>query len=282
MSGGSVITLHGGRLTVLANPIELDGRVAWYPGAVRGFTASNSYLLTEGTDTLMVDTGVTVHRDALIDQVREHLPGGGLSIVYTRIAEFAAICNTTALAEQVPVEALYAPFDGALGWVEFRPRADRPPAPAWASGRAPESRVISWEDGVAIGKGGRRLRPIRPPLRLIPSQWHYDDGTKTLFSGDTFTNTWRPMPNGPWLLDDDVSGSEPEAVRDHLLARFWWLASAEFLSDVQRALEDVFTAHEIETIAPGYGCVIDGRAQVERQYQLMQDAIGGLGRRAAA
>jgi hypothetical protein len=44
-------------------------------------------------------------------------------------------------------------------------------------------------------------------------------------------------------------------------------------ADIQAALEEVFTTYDVETIAPGYGCIIHGRREVERHYQLLYDAI---------
>jgi hypothetical protein len=273
------LELHEGRLHALVNPIELDGRVTWYPAAVRGFAPVNCYLATEGETALMIDTGVSVHRDALVRQLQDCLPGDRLAIAHTRIAEYPAICNTTAIAERVPVEALYAGFPGAFDWLEFRPRGDRPSGgPSWAIGHAPESRVAARDEGLAIGDGGRRLHIFPAAVRLLPSQWFYDDGTRTLFSGDAFSHAWRATSAGPWIADDDAGGIDPDEVLDHLLARCWWLAGAASRGEIRRALEEVFATYEIETIAPGYGCIIHGRREVERHYELLHGAIERLGR----
>src|SRR5262249_43434265 len=158
-------------------------------------------------EALLVDCGVTVHRDALIAQLRAALPGDRLSITFTRIAEYPAICNTTAIAEALPVEALYAPFPDALLWVEFRPRAERPRGgEGWAIGHAPESRLSSPMGDVPVGGGGRELNAIRPPVKLLPSLWLYDERTRTLFPGDMFSHAYRATPAGPWLADGDALG----------------------------------------------------------------------------
>lgn len=269
------------RLALLANAINLDGRVAWFPDAIRGFASVNAYLLIEGTDAVMIDTGVTAHRDAVIGQLRAVLPGDMLSIAFTRIGEYAAICNAMPIAEQIPVEALYAMVPQAIDWVEFRPRADRP-GNGWAIGHSPESRIASREDGVPIGSDGRRLHVVANPVRLLPSQWFYDDGTRTLFTGDTFSHAWRESPDGPWVVDDTARSTDPEGVREHLFARCWWIPGAQRQFEIQRALAAVFETFDVETIAPGYGCVIQGRSQVERHYEMMQDAIGGAAKGGAS
>lgn len=259
-------------LVLLANPVELNGKVAWFPDTVRGYASVNAYLLIEGHVAMMIDTGVTAHRDAVIAQIRSALPGRVLSIAFTRIGEYAAICNATAIAEEVPVEAVYAMVPESWTWLEFRPRASRARI-RYAIGRPPVSLLTSTDGGMPVGSGSRRLHAMRNPVRLLPSQWMYDDGTKTLFTGDTFSHSWRDTPDGPWVLDDAAYGVDPAAVRDHLFARCWWIPKAQRQFEIQQALADVFETFEVETIAPGYGCVIQGRAAVERHYQMVQDAI---------
>ncbi len=273
------VELYAGRLHALVNPIELDGRVAWYQPHVRGYTTVNCYLAVEDGQALLVDTGVTVHRDALIRQLGRCLRGSRLSIAHTRVAEYPATCNTTAVAESLPVEAIYAGFPDALALLEFRPREERSVRrPPWALRRAPESRWTSREDGIELGDQGRRFHAMPAAVRLLPSQWFYDDGTRTLFSGDAFTHARRDSPAGPWIVDDRAEGIAPEEVLDHLLVRCWWLAGAQRHGELQAALEDVFTTYDVETIAPGYGCIIHGRREVERHYQLLHDAIGASAR----
>lgn len=262
------------RLVLLANAVELDGRVAWYPDSVRGFASVNAYLLLEGEDAVLVDTGVTAHREAVIGQIRASLPGETLSIAFTRIGEYAAICNTMAIAERVPVEALYAMVPQAIDWVEFRLRADRPDI-GWAIGHPPDNRIAGREHGVPVGSAGRRLHPMPTPVRLLPSQWLYDDGTKTLFTGDAFSHAWRDSPDGPWVVDDAARGIDPGGVAEHLFARCWWIPGAKRKTEIQRGVADVFETYDVETIAPGFGCVIQGRREVERHYEMLQAAIGG-------
>lgn len=280
-SGGSMslgsfadpVSLYDG-LVLLANAVELDGRVAWYPPSVRGFASINAYLLIEGKDAVMVDTGVTFHREAVIGQLQAALPGERISIAFTRIGEYAAICNTMAIAERVPVEALYAMVPRAIDWVEFRLRADRP-GNGWAIGHPPDNRIAGHADGIPIGSGGRRVHPMPTPVRLLPSQWLYDDGTRTLFTGDAFSHAWRESPDGPWVVDDTARGIDPEGVAEHLFARCWWIPGAKRKTEIQRGIESVFETYDVETIAPGFGCVIHGHRAVERHYEMLQAAISG-------
>jgi glyoxylase-like metal-dependent hydrolase (beta-lactamase superfamily II) len=271
------IELCAGRLHALVNPIELDGRLTWYQPHVRGYTSVNCYLATEDEHALLIDTGVTVHREALLAQLQRLVGGAPMSIAHTRVAEYPAICNTIAIAQSLRVDAIYAGFPDVLGWLEFRPRANRPRADgpsSWALGRAPQTRVVSREDGVAIGERARRLHVMPAAVKLLPSQWFYDDGTRTLFTGDAFTHARRRSAAGPWVADDRADGITPDEVLEHLLARCWWLAGAQRHGEIQAMLEQVFSAYDVETIAPGYGCVIHPRSEVKRHYQLLYDAIG--------
>lgn len=270
------IELRRDALYGLANPVAVDERLTWYPPSARGFTSVNCYLLVEGSEALLVDSGVTVHLDALVAQLQATMPSERLSITHTRLGEYAAICNTIAIAERLPVEGLYSQFTDALGWLEFRTREAR--SGSWAIGHPPEDRLVTLE-GLPVGSDGRRLHAMLAPIRLLPAFWLYDDGSRTLFTGDSFSHAYRDTAEGPWQVDDKALGITPEEVLAHLVTRCWWLPGAQRHADLQREVEEVFSTYRIETIAPGHGCIIHGRREVERHYEMFHDAIAASARR---
>ena len=42
---------------------------------------------------------------------------------------------------------------------------------------------------------------------------------------------------------------------------------------MRRGIGDIFDKHDIETIAPGYGCILRGRDVVRRHYQMLDDFL---------
>src|SRR5262249_56861676 len=81
---------------------------------------------------------------------------------------------------------------------------------------------------------------------------------------------------GAWSVSDD---DEPRSVRELgsflLKTRYWWLEGAPTAS-IRRAIADVFAKCDVETIAPGYGCILHGRAVVARHVAMLDDVLAGL------
>jgi hypothetical protein len=57
-----------------------------------------------------------------------------------------------------------------------------------------------------------------------------------------------------------------------LNTRYWWLEGAP-TDSIRRGIAEVFDKYDIETIAPGYGCILRGRKVVARHYQMLDDFL---------
>ena len=114
---------------------------------------------------------------------------------------------------------------------------------------------------------------MQAPIRLIATRWLYDRATRTLFSSDMFTHVWRGRAEG--ALDRHRGGRRSDLVtcelRSFLLnTRYWWLEGAP-TDSIRRGIGDVFDKYDVETIAPGYGCMLRGRKVVARHYQMLDE-----------
>jgi hypothetical protein len=98
--------------------------------------------------------------------------------------------------------------------------------------------------------------------------------TRTLFSSDMFTHTWRGTETGPWIVteaDDDATSLRD--VRSFMLnTRYWWLEGVS-TDSIRRGIGDIFDKYDIETIAPGYGCILRGRKVVARHYRMLDEFL---------
>ncbi|MFZ0606649.1 MAG: hypothetical protein WAM75_03095, partial [Xanthobacteraceae bacterium] len=134
--------------------------------------------------------------------------------------------------------------------------------------------AVTRADTIALGKLGRLIDVMQAPIRLIATRWLYDAATKTLFSSDLFTHLWRDAETGPWIVTE--ADNDPTATRDvrsfMFNTRYWWLEGAPTAS-IRRGIGDVFDKYDIETIAPGYGCILSGRKVVERHYRMLDDFL---------
>ncbi len=272
----SIVELAEGRLYALCNPYRLDGRVSSHPIDARGFASNNCYLVVESEHAILIDTGFSVHEQVLLEQLDSLLePFLPLSVWALRIGEFASICNMRPVVERFSVDVPYGPPGSKpTEWVDFRPEF-APYGTETGSGALGEivDAMVRPGDIVKVGERGRSLLTLDAPLRLLPTSWAYDQETRTLFTADAFTYAWRPSSAGPWVITAEDDPTTSDQVTEYLLgSRFWWLAGAR-TQELREGIRDVFRNFEIETIAPAFGCIMRGRALVQRHAAMLDEIL---------
>src|SRR5437667_11981199 len=275
---GGIAAIDEGKLYALQNPFALDGRVSSYPASARGFSVANSYLLTQSDAALLIDTGFGKDEPAIRAQVESLIaPNLPLSLFPLRLNEFMSINNVEAFAGHFNVGPCYTGnVDGAL-WFDFG---------AKANGRSilesMKVTAVTRADTIRLGKQDRAIDVMQAPIRLLATRWLYDRATRTLFSSDMFTHVWRDTQKGPWIVTG--ADNDPTSLRDVrsflLNTRYWWLEGAP-TDSIRRGIGNVFDKYDVETIAPGYGCILRGRNVVERHYRMLDEILKGLDKRVA-
>src|ERR1700681_2232677 len=275
---GGIASLAHDQLYALQNPFALDGRVSSYPASARGFSVTNSYLLTQSDAAMLIDTGFGKDEPAIRAQIEELIaPGLPLSMFPLRLNEFMSINNVETFAGHFNVETCYTSNIDAALWFDFGAKAE---------GRdilkSMKVTAVTRADTIELGKGGRLIDVMQAPIRLIATRWLYDRATRTLFSSDMFTHVWRDAATGPWIVTE--ADNDPTSLRDvrsfMLNTRYWWLEGAP-TDTIRRGIGNVFDKYDIETIAPGYGCILRGRAVVERHYRMLDEMLKACDRSVA-
>jgi hypothetical protein len=271
---GGIATLAENRLYALQNPFPLDGRVSSYPASARGFSVANSYLLKQPDAAMLIDTGFGKDEPTIRAQIEDLIaPGLPLSLFPLRLNEFMSINNVASFAGHFNVETCYTSNIDAALWFDFGDAGGRDILASMkvtAVGRA---------DTIELGQLGRAIDVMNAPIRLIATRWLYDAATRTLFSSDLFTHVWRDATTGPWIVRDtdknsaDGDATSPRDVRSFMLnTRYWWLEGAP-TDSIRRGIGAVFDKYDIETLAPGYGCILSGRSVVARHYQMLDEFL---------
>jgi hypothetical protein len=265
-----IATLTDGKLYALQNPFALDGRVSAYPASARGYAVANSYLLTQSDAAMLIDTGFGKDEPVIRAQIESLIaPGLPLSLFPLRLNEFMSINNVESFAGHFNVETCYTSNVDAALWFDFGAKAD---------GRdilqSMKVTAVTRADTIELGKQGRAIEVMQAPIRLIATRWLYDRPTRTLFSSDMFTHVWRDSESGPWIVTEaDNDPTSQRDVRSFLLnTRYWWLEGAP-TDSIRRGIGEVFDKYDIETIAPGYGCILHGRNVVARHYQMLDEVL---------
>jgi len=270
----SVECLSEGALYALCNVYAVDGQVTWHDPSARGFAPMNTYVLREGADALIIDTGVSAHTAELLDQLAGIVGDADrLAVLQTRIGEYTTICNTVPIAERFGMATIHSEQDDSPRWVDFRPAYGRDTGAAEALAGA-DVKLFHVPDTIAVDAAGARILDIfHATLRLLPTSWVYDRRTRTLFTSDSFTHVMRADPGGPWVVDDVHDSSDVEQMRDHLLTtRYWWLAGAR-LDAIRASIAETFERHDVETIAPDFGCILHGREVVARHVEMLDEIL---------
>ena len=267
---GGIASLADDRLYALQNPFALDGRVSSYPASARGFSVANSYLLTQPDAAMLIDTGFGKDEPAIRAQIEQLIaPGLPLSMFPLRLNEFMSINNVESFAAHFNIDQCYTSNPDAALWFDFG---------ATPNGRsildAMKVTAVTRADKIELGKSGRAIDVMQAPLRLIATRWLYDRTTRTLFSSDMFTHVWRDSETGPWIVTD--TDDDPTSLRDvrsfMLNTRYWWVEGVT-TDSMRRGIGDIFDKHDIETIAPGYGCILRGRKVVARHYRMLDEFL---------
>jgi flavorubredoxin len=266
---GGITQLADGQLYALQHSFALDGRVSAYPASARGYSVANSYLLTQSDAALLIDTGFGKDEPAIRAQIESLIaPRQPLSLFPLRLNEFMSINNVESFADHFNVEQCYTSNVDAALWFDFGAKVD---------GRSILESMkvvaVTRADTIQIGKKGRPIDVMQAPIRLIATRWLYDGATKTLFSSDLFTHVWRDRADGPWIVTEDDDTTTARELRSFMLnTRYWWLEGAP-TDSIRRGIDAVFDKYDVETIAPGYGCILRGRKVVARHYKMLDEFL---------
>ena len=265
-----IASLADDQLYALQNPFALDGRVSSYPASARGFSVANSYLLTQSDAAMLIDTGFGKDEPAIRAQIESLIaPGLPFSMFPLRLNEFMSINNVESFAGHFNIETCYTSNPDAALWFDFGANAEGRDMLA-----SMKVTAVTRADTISLGKGGRAIDVMQAPIRLIATRWLYDRATRTLFSSDLFTHVWRDAETGPWIVTE--RDNDPTSTRDirsfMLNTRYWWLEGAP-TDSIRRGIGDVFDKYDIETIAPGYGCILRGRNVVARHYRMLDEFL---------
>ena len=269
---GGIAALAPGKLYALQHPFALDGRVSSYPASARGYSVANSYLLTQSDAAMLIDTGFGKDEPVIRAQIESLIaPGLPLSLFPLRLNEFMSINNVETFAGHFNVETCYTSNVDAALWFDFG---------AKANGRSVlesmKVTAVTRADTIQLGTKGRAIDVMQAPIRLIATRWLYDRATGTLFSSDMFTHVWRDRAEGPWIVTDADDTTSARDVRSFLLnTRYWWLEGAP-TDSIRRGIADIFDKCDVETIAPGYGCILHGRKVVARHAELLDEILKAL------
>lgn len=245
--------------------LPIDERIPWLPRGQRGFEPNLIYVLEGKRRSLVIDTGLPIHRRIIVSQLRRVLPrDNAVSIVVTR-PEPDSFGNVGALADEFAVERIVGFSTNPL---EFFPESMLRAAGTVRFERRRLGESWEWDDG-------RIIEFLPAPFGLLVTAWPYDVSTETLFTTDSFGWIHLTDPESPCRVDAPLASVTPSTIEHHLSHRFHWLADCR-LELVEEAMRRIFEERSIRMIAPAHGCVFSGEAYVRSQYRGVRDALTAM------
>jgi flavorubredoxin len=253
----------------------VDERTTRFAAGRAGSATHNTYLLKHRDAALIVDTGLTVHRQGILDGLAARLDERlRLAILHTRLGEYESICNTSAIVNTFHVDAMYG-NQISHQWADFEASMRRD--------RRPESLRLSAEQELPIGDApARTLDVFLPDMRVLPTFWAFDRQARVLFTSDFFSYVIQDGEETAPITRSRAGIPETGVIAEHLLqGRYWWLAHVD-PAPLCDWLHGVFDRFDVHTIAPAYGAVISGRDVVREHVEAVTRAVHESGGRAVA
>lgn len=266
----------GGWLDVAARPIS------WLPAGASGLLPVQGYVLRDGGEWLMVDTGLAVHWPLVAGGIRATLGGTTRRRLITTRREQDCMINLPAILRDFGVsEVLYA---GVLNPLDFFEGVEETDAAARIEA-TPGLRAVRIAPGVVTEIGRLRLEVLRVELRLLATNWFYESATRTLFTSDAFAFLARPAaawaPGQSRLRGANEAPIRAGDIAQYLSAKMDWLIGID-PAPVLRDLDTILAARPIDRLCPGFGLVIEGEEAVREAFARMRDALQILAARRRA
>ena len=263
----NITELSDGKIFALQNIFPLDGRVSAYPSSTVGYSCSNCYLLYENDGALLLDTGYSSHEDIILQQLSSILePNTPLSIFPLRINEFMSVGNAMAISKEFNVVQCYSHVPDMSFWLDFETTESK-------KAKLIPTTVLKFPSKIEIGEKNRIVDAFGAPIQLIATRWVYDETTKTLFSSDTFAQYSQKNAQGPWIIEENKKSNNYNLTKSFLLnSRYWWLEGANTLPLI-KDINEIFKNFEVQTIAPGYGSIINGKKLVNEEFSTLKQIL---------
>lgn len=273
----SLHTIIPGTLFAASGWLRADAQpVSWIPPGLHGFLPVNAYVLRDGAQWMVVDTGLPLHWPVLEAALARTMDGTTHRRMVNTRREQDCMANLQPLVRAFAITEV--PYVGVLNPLDLADLIEADEAHARIEAMAPV-RAVRIEVGQVLEIGRLRLEPLRVQLRLLATNWFYEHTTRTLFTSDSFGFLTRDTADAPLLRDAGEGPIAAAAIAHMLSAKFEWLIGID-PEPVLADLDAIFAARPIERLCPGHGCVIEGAPAVTMAHGAMRAAIALLARSA--
>jgi flavorubredoxin len=195
------------------------------------------YLLREGEDVVLVDSGSVYHREAITREIDAATDGAGPDAIVLSHSDYPHAANVSPLG------------------------ADTDRVELVASSGAPDQQGLpdarKCEIGGRLDVKGRTFSFVDPPLAdRSHTTWIYDHRDGVLFTADGFGNYHEPG-ECEYRSDGFADVTPTEAIYEYHRDNLVWLRYVD-PGKIERTLDDIFESFDVNAVAPIHGNPIVG------------------------
>lgn len=270
----NVTEIVPGQLFAITGFVPAQRPTSWIMPGLAGQLAVPCYVLRDGNEALIVDSGLAIHRDDLFRGLDAVLAGTTHRAFAMTRREPDSIINLPALVQRYRVSPVYC--GGALNPVDFFERVDQRNTELHIHAIARTG--VTWvrpADTIAVGR--LKVDMVRTRLCVLPKTHIVEHTTGTLFGSDSWGSLTQPRTGKIDIIRQDDARLHRDALAGYLSHKFDWLLGID-TSLVADDVSSLTTRYAVQRICPSYGAVIEGTALSRRVVQEMAAAIRLLAR----
>lgn len=269
----SVAAIVPDAIYAVGGGVPADVSVSWIPQGLGGWMPVQCFVLRDGGEAVVMDSGLGVHRAVVEIGLSQLLDGHPPPRALISRWEPDSMVNLPWLIERFGVRDVLS--YGGINPLDFFERFEEATATAQVEAAAGSAKLVPIGLGEMVHVGALRIEVVPVSLRLLLAVWFYEHTTGSLFTADSFGFLPNPARAAPFAIRPGVEMLSPAVLRRSLETKFDWLIGA--YSDALIAdLEALHARLPIQRVCPSFGGVIEGKDNVARLFRSTATALHRL------
>jgi hypothetical protein len=273
-------TPFAGRLELEPGLFALGGAVrasragTWVPPTTRAWLPVQCYALRSGDELLLIDAGLAIHREQLSQALKPLVAESNRRSILTTRREPDTIVNLPWLVRnfgfrRVLLSGLLNPLDYFESF-EFRTTE--------AQFAAAGDIDVAWlPPGQLVTVGDIRLVPFQPLVRVLSTDWFFEQRSGTLFTSDFGGFFLSEGRGGPFVWRGDEQDLSAERIAGIIGTKFEWLRAIDTAPMIAN-IKSACAGRDVRRICPSFGGIVEGRENVARVLDCVFRALELLSR----
>ena len=246
------------------------------PPGTKGWLPVQCYALQSGDELLLVDAGLAIHRDEIAQGLQPLVAQTTRRSVLTTRREPDTIINLPWLVTQFGFRRVF--LSGLLNPLDYFESFEFRTTEAHLDATCDID--VAWlAPGQAVEVGDVRLVPFPPLVRVLATDWFFDQRSGTLFTSDFGGFFCSDAQQGPFVWSGDQHDLSVERIAAIIGTKCEWLRSIDTRPMIDN-IRQACAGRDVQRICPSFGGIIEGRDNVARVLDCVFAALELLSKQA--